>query len=370
MRMPQLDFIRFYIVLSIIYGHLMQVSIFPKYSDIPVIEYIIQHFTYSFGLGCEILFILSGFLFFLSLNKHKYSVFEFTIRKWIRLITPIFFLSCVYYLLKLLGLTTLNRWTVLYQLLLIGDSGPFPLWSGYPFLWYITSMFISMVFYFSLYTTTECKKFFLITGIIIYLSYSMLAPKNFWYPADPYIGGVLYTYLLRGLAGVGMGCFLGLAYQKYRPRFRKHSFLSFILTSMLEISLMVFFVYSINLIDVKTSYLIFPLSFIFFFFIFVLYKDTRGGGVLSLILSNSIFTKIGSYTYSIYVMQHAAFIISEAYLFPNETFGIQTFPILNIILSITLSILLGIFTFHYIEKPGVAFLNNKFNDFLARQQAK
>ena len=212
MYMYNLDFLRIYLVLSIVYGHMMQYFLF-EYFPIPY-KNIKIFFTYKFGYAVEMLFVLSGFLFYYSSLKRQ-TILDFIVSKWIRLGPVIVFAAIVYAIFSCFGWYDFDVWNAIFQCLLLSFSGPFDI-QGLGYLWYIGVMFVSMVFYFYLLVQFKYKYVKLIMILIVYFSYTILVSGSKFYSSDPYLYGIFLCYLLRGLAGVGAGYFVAKIYEKVK----------------------------------------------------------------------------------------------------------------------------------------------------------
>lgn len=105
-------------------------------------------------------------------------------------------------------------------------------------------------------------------------------------------------------------------------------------------------------------------SVVAFFCIFFLCMLTEKG-LLSRIISRTGFCRLGKYSYSIYVMQEAAFYILSHTLWKNAGF-LKQCPAAALGLSVVLTILFGAGIYYLVERPAADFLyrtgKSKYNE--------
>ena len=67
-KITQIEFLRLLFMLLILYGHLMQLFIFPHFGDMPIFIELRKYMSFATGYLCEAFFVISGFLLSLSLS--------------------------------------------------------------------------------------------------------------------------------------------------------------------------------------------------------------------------------------------------------------------------------------------------------------
>ena len=200
-----LDLLRFIAVSIIIFGHLIE-KFLLKYFDVPLYISIQTHHAMMYGLMCELLFLISGFLFYYSTLKNQ-TIIDFMVKKWIRLAPVVVFSVLLWCFFPKLSVFQCYS-SALLQCFFVAQNGIIGT-SDMSHLWYIDVMLLSMVFYFYLLKNFDFKFVKLIMALIIFFSYTMIMPGEKYYPTDPYFHGIFFSFLLRGLAGIGVGFFLG-----------------------------------------------------------------------------------------------------------------------------------------------------------------
>ena len=228
--------------------------------------------------------------------------------------------------------------------------------------WFISPYFWVMLFYFYVLKHFKFDKANFIIALIIY--FSTVASVNYFHGrfdretfALFFSGGMLYC-----LAGIGLGYFIGLFYEKVKNcseifKTAAQKFIKFVIVSVIELCSFSFIIYHFFFKplnnDNKIIYMII-LSVLFFCF---LIKQ----GLLSKIFNNNISEFLGKYSYSIYVMQQVAFDIMGITLWKHTDF-LANYPVISTVLSLLIAVLTGIFTYHLVEVPGGKFLRAVFKN--------
>lgn len=78
-----------------------------------------------------------------------------------------------------------------------------------------------------------------------------------------------------------------------------------------------------------------------------------------MLLNSRYSSFIGQYAFSIYIMQVFCLHLFKEYIW-KWSFIIKYNPYLMIALSLFISIVVGILTYHFVEKPAANFLKRKF----------
>ena len=284
-------------------------------------------------LGVEFFFILSGVLFTLTYNPEK-NINLFIEKKCIRFI-PITIFGAILSLICN-GRFDANRFfadVFLY-------SGIFPNIVGYngP-AWYISVLFWVLLFFFMIRKAMKKNKAYLIIFVITFVS-SICVIKY----RDIFVA-VFSPHLLRGLACIGIGCFVAEMYLIYKERVKNSIFIS-----ILELFCLL---YSILCIFVKSLFcdrIIACISFSFLIFLFLQKK-----GFFSKILDNINWSNFSKYCLSIF-LTHG---VVTTYILPKYlAFGTLELSIIAII-AITL---LGIVAYYMVENQIEKKLRRKVNE--------
>lgn len=82
-------------------------------------------------------------------------------------------------------------------------------------------------------------------------------------------------------------------------------------------------------------------------------------GYFSRLLNNDFSVILGRYSYSIFIMHTIVLDLFKVYLWQSHKSFIIHYPILNLIIPIFVSIVVGILTYHCVERPAANYLKNK-----------
>lgn len=154
--------------------------------------------------------------------------------------------------------------------------------------------------------------------------------------------------LLRAIGGLGIGYFIGNWYitNKYKiSNLKLNSKTKYLLTGLEFYGL--YFIIN-NLILHHFKYNNDFIYIIFFIITIILFLIKQG--LISQILSNDILPKLSKYCYSIYVTHMLIFMIVRNYMYKDFLNFTAQYQSIIMITSIILVILLGIFTYHCVEK--------------------
>lgn len=214
--------------------------------------------------------------------------------------------------------------------------------------WFVAALFWTSLFYFYIYKIFEKKIFNLITWIITIISLSFII--NVSYPkfaGNDYISYIIINHgIMRALAGIGLGYFISMLYNS--------NFLFKIKTNI-YISILEIYCFCFLLFYIPGNYFLYIVIFSILFYLFLIRK-----GVLSRLLNYNILSKLGAYSYSIYIMHILVYnILKYTIAIPNTKF-ILTQPFLFLSLAITTSVIVGILTYYSFEKPVTKYLKSKY----------
>lgn len=179
--------------------------------------------------------------------------------------------------------------------------------------------------------------------------------------------GVFSLAMARAVAGIGTGYLLGVFYDSVKEKWEKpegdllHEKKRTIMISFIELGSFLFLLtdFFAGKNAGKNQF-----SVVVFFCIFFLCMLTEKG-LLSRIISRTGFCRLGKYSYSIYVMQEAAFYILSHTLWKNAGF-LKRCPAAALGLSVVLTILFGAGIYYLVERPAADFLyrtgKSKYNE--------
>lgn len=161
--------------------------------------------------------------------------------------------------------------------------------------------------------------------------------------------GIINLGLARALAGIGLGILIAKGIDEFKEvTFNVDKRIKLLLMSIIEIMSTVFLIrYFLLGLKYKNAFIV----VIVFSILFVCFINKSG--ILSKILNRRIFSVVGKYSYSIYVMQQISFWIMQRSLWKMQ---IIDSTMMCIFISLLFSLVVGIITYHCIEKPFYRFL--------------
>lgn len=333
-----ISFLKTIFTIQILYGHILQHFLIPKFGENLFFKNLFNYTSYSFGYLCECFFIISGYFLINKIEKCNFK--ELVIKNIIRLWPALFFSILVGYILSRFSIAPWYHLNVIPELLFLNNAIIPKIPSITGVAWYINSLFWSSIFYYLLFHLSDNRKFIYINGVIVFVSYSILFSKIHLY-SEPIVFYDMFTFcFIRGIAGVG----LGMLIYKIRINFIIKNIVQYIFISLLELILIVSIIIYSSIIKIDYS---FPILLILFIILFVIFKYRLG--FFSNIFNIKIFSIVERYTYTTYIMQWQTFYILDKFVWENEIFGVIKFPILNIVLSIIACFIVGIVSYYIIK---------------------
>lgn len=332
-----IDSVRFLFSIIIVYFHILHRNIFKSLNEVQMPNYEALALSCSHTyLIVECFFIIAGFFLFKTfVCKKDLSFKDFVVDKIARLWPVLAF----YLLLEGFGY---RQFLNLFFLQSIGIS-----LESQGINWYISPFFWVLIFYFYLLKNFSLKAVNLVIALCVYFGFVI----NINYLSGSFGRNVIFDFLnlgmLRALAGIGIGYFIGNFYMSKKDKIEKlNSKLSYILFSVFEVLTFGFLIYHFLFSPLQyKNHFIFVIVFSIFF-ILLLFKK----GVVSNVLDKLPIYKLGKYSYSIYVMQQLSFYWLRKSLWKYSSLLDNVG--LTITLSLLFSFIVGVLTYYLIEKPG------------------
>ena len=341
-RYHNIEFLRFTFAIIIVYFHILHANII-KYIGNNYDYKILAKLSDNAGWIVECFFIISGYFLYKNIiNSNSIDIAKFIWKKITRL-WPVLIFSII------IGVIFFkqNIYPAIFNALFLQCIGLSLDYKGIN--WYISPLFWALILYYAIFKNFDNKKAYVFVGGICYFGYLI----NINYCHGGFGRGVIYNILdlsfLRALAGIGLGILIGKLLTEFI--FTMNEKIKYILFSIIEISSIIFliryFLFGLKYKNAFIVIIVFSLLFVSFI---------RQYGILSQVLNLSIFSQLGKYAYSIYVMQQISFWILQKTLWKTQIIENTSICIL---LSLIFSIILGIITYHLIEKPGYKYLMNR-----------
>lgn len=334
-RNAWIDFIRILFSIGIFLTHLNSLSQPSENVDL----------IYCFGfLGVEFFFIISGYFMAASANKYTQSESEhvgkatmhFLWKKYNRVFPYYFVAWCIGFTVDhVVGIFSGKQ--VLKDLIQsipafmhLGIAG-FPMYQAIDPAWYISAMLLSMFILYPLLLLLREKFTYIIAplaSIGIY-GYLLLRVGNLA-TINPLDGGFVYTGLLRGIAGISLGC---VCYEGARLLSRK----SFSTKGRRMLTLLELLCYAVAFLGMNTQALMRP----DFYVVAILVP------AVMLSFSNKSYTscfqpariKLGEVSLAIFLADYPARVLTKK-LLPTEVLGERILPCVGFLLLFSSIILL------------------------------
>lgn len=352
-----IEFIRFIFAISIVYFHLLHSAMIPYVGNSQVYGMLAEQTKYTKYI-VECFFIISGYFLYQTIDRHpEKSTLDFAVSRISRL-WPV--LACSIILSVFINGKSL--YASLVDLFFLQSSGLATDWKGLN--WYVSAFFVVELFYFILYKCLHnSPKMKLFICLLVYFGYELNINFTDGEFGRKMIFGMINLGLARAIAGVGLGYLLadvyGMIMKKYRESQNTYECKEkkqFWVVSFLEIAtflmLMLDFFCSDRAYDNQfIVVLLFPI-----FFVCLLSRQ----GIFSKLTDHKWSGLLGRYAYSVYVMQEVAFGILEKTLWKNTGY-LERYPALMIGVSVMLTFVLGMITYHIIEKPVGMALKKRFS---------
>lgn len=336
------EFLRFIFAIIIVYFHILHNNIMRFIGSNQ--DYVtLAQLSNKAGYIVECFFIISGYFLYKNLNNlNSIETPNFIWKKFVRL-WPVLVFSLIIEVLFF----RLNIYTAIFNSVFLQCIGLSLDYKGIN--WYISPLFWTLIFYYAVFKNFDNKKAYVVLGGICYFSYlTNISFCNGGFGRET-VWGIVNLGLTNALANIGLGIFIGKTLdvtEKVKISFNS-KFMSLTI-SLLEICCILFLVrYFLLGLEYKNAFIV----VIVFSILFVCFIKKRG--LISNLLNMKIFSELGKYVYSIYVMQQISFNILQRTLWKTT---IVNDTVICILISLIFSVFLGLFTYHTIEKPSYKYL--------------
>lgn len=351
-RLRNIEFLRFFFAVSIIYFHLLHSFMMPYTQGTEIYQLLAEQSRYAKYI-VECFFIMSGcFLYRSLLTRPDQNGRDFLTKKILRL-WPVLAVSTV---LSVVFLDVPLDQGIL-NLFFLQSTGLTTGWKGLN--WYVSAFFFAEVFYFLLYKVMKNSKAMkLLICLLVYFGYVLNITSTEGGFGRAVVYGVFSLAMARAVAGVGLGYLLGNLYdclgetfQTAKPEAKKNLFWWISLAEIISfLGLLCNFFMGKE--AGKNQFIV-----VILFSVLLLCMLTEKG-ILSRLAARTPFWKFGKYAYSIYVMQETAFFILEKTLWKNTEL-LREHAAAAILLSLAGAALLGIISYYTVEKPAAEYGRKK-----------
>ncbi|MBQ8460041.1 acyltransferase family protein [bacterium] len=286
-------------------------------------------------------------------------------KKFIRLYPVAIFIVISAFIISLFGIKDFNLYANILVLLNLHGTGMSVHLDGCsvikPF-WYVSSMLWVLGIYYYMLKNFDKKKVNFAIFLIVFFCYSFLINAK-----NGHINSIEQTFyhifnvgFMRALGGIGIGYIIGDWWKIYKEKIQQITFNTYqkIIVTFAEFICLYFMINNLILHRLKfNNHMIFIFDFIAIIILFVVKK-----GYISQILNDSILgdisVNLAKYTYSLYMVHKLVFAILAGSLWKYHTEFVYTHPLGNVILTLSLVMIFGVFTYHCVEQPCGNFLKH------------
>ena len=363
-KIKNIEFLRVIGCIAIVFLHFYNVNGFlGAFKDIEFINS--MHISTSNGQkAVDLFFMLSGFFFVLTLNL-KQNTLDFVKKKIIRFYPVFIFVILLTLLASLFRLTNFHFYDNLLCFLCLDGTGLAFKRGDVTVFWYISSMlWVLLALFYSLKIfKKEQVNLFLVCAVFFCYSFLIHAKggkitnntQTFYY--------IFNVGMLRAIGGIGIGYFIGEWYKNNVEKIKNYTFNIYqkIFLTIIEFMCIYFTINNLMLHKIKfKNDMIFIVTFAILIICFLL-----KGGYISRILDNDFWGKISKYTYSIYMTHNVVrFVLKNSFWVSNSEF-VYAYPMFNSFIAFVLVLILGIFTYHFVEKPCAQYFKERAKSLVA-----
>lgn len=347
-KLKNVEFIRFFFAVSIVYFHLLHSAMMPYTGEAEIYTYLAEQSKYAKYI-VECFFIMSGYFLYGSLLRYpEQKTMDFLSKKIIRL-WPVLAISTVFSMIFL----DVPVSEGILNLFFLQSTGLTTGWKGLN--WYVSAFFFAEVFYFLLYRTLKNSRTMkIVVCMLVYFGYVLNIVTTDGGFGRKVVYGVFSLAIARAIAGVGLGYLLGNFYDGIKEKYQK---------TLLEAGTERKAVLGISLAEMGSLLVLLGDFFggkqagknqfivVIFFSVFFVCMLTEKG-IFSRLISKTPICVFGKYAYSIYVMQEAAFYLLKKTLWKNTGF-MQTCPTGALGVSVLVAVCMGVAVYYLVEKPAL-----------------
>ena len=352
--LKNIEFLRVIGCLAIVMIHLFNsVALHGLFSDINLYHKM-YNFTSNGNKAVDLFFILSGLFFSIKIDTRK-SIIEFLRKKIIRFYPVLIFVLILFFISSIFGITSFTLYDNILAVLGLNGTSLIIKNGNVGIFWYVSAMLWVFTLFLYLLKHYDKKNVNLFIFLSIFFCYSFIIHAK---------GGVInrqtqtfyYIFnigMMRAIGGIGLGYFIG-------EWFKNRTFVIEIvwyklLASILEIFCVVFIIR--NLLFNKLQYdnqIIFIVVFVITIVLFLMKQ-----GIISRFLESDIWSNLSKYTYSFYMTHAFIFSVLKGAVWNKHSEWVYSHPILNVFVALLMVFVVGVLTYHCIEKPFTKVLAKK-----------
>ena len=338
-----INFIRFWLALAIIYEHC--IGFLLSRGKSVYLQTLQSNLSLSGGIFVNIFFLISGFFLFRSCNPSKNKTMDIFFKEKLFRLWPVTLFS--FFILFIIGHFNtkdfFNMFFINSGVGLINSTGHNEV------VWYVYALFWLSLFFYFLIKNLELKNLIFLCSVIAFFGVTGLEHSVGKYNGFV-ISPILTTGMTRGLTFISLGILFSIFMTFYEANnFNKNNSFQFkLFITLIEAYLLFYLFYNCCFHKPSVATNAYTFLFIGIFFLFIIKK-----GFISKFFNYKLFGKIGDWAFSMYVLQFSIIEFCQEFLWgSNER--------VNLHMTVFLCVLIGAITYKYIEKPILHFLKAKY----------
>lgn len=299
-KLKNIEILRFIFIIQIMLMHLVcSKGLLSSLSfHVPLFRYL-HETAWSAYVGVDYFFIISGFfLYYTFRNMHSHQFILHKIKRFLP--TMLVSLMIIFLLSRYYSDIRFDQYRAIYTITFTASFMPV----GVGYSWFIGPLFWASLFYFYTLKHFDRKYLNILFSILIIASYSILVNNtcNNFSNASPQLYRFLNVGVLRALAGMGIGYFIGQLYTESLRDLRDlaPNRLYRTLFTIAEALLLFFIIYCGSFCPFGKNAMIAIFAFVALFILFLL-----KWGHISRFLDNNVSVFLGKYVFTIYVLEEA-----------------------------------------------------------------
>lgn len=353
-----IEFLRIIGCIAIILLHLFSDKRLHKmFDDIDLYNKFLM-MTHNGQKAVDFFFMLSGLFFGLKLDVTK-PLIEFIKHKLIRVYPLLVYCIVLFFLISLTGAVNFTFYDNILNLLCLNGTFLVLKSGNMGVFWYVSAMLWTMILFYYLIKHFGKPKANLVIAIMIAISYCFIihAKGGAINSSRPTFYNIFNIGMMRAFGGIGLGYFISEWYKESIQSIKNtvYPLWSRLFITIVEFMCLYFIIN--NLMFHKLHYknhMIFIVTFVIIIMLFLMKK-----GFISSLLDIDIWSKFSRYTYSLYMTHTIVMNTLMGSLWKYHPEWVYAHPAENVIMTLVLVLILGIFTYHFVEKPCTKFFTQR-----------
>jgi len=349
-RFKNIEFLRVIGCIAIILLHLYSdVRLHKYFGDIELYDRFFR-MTYNGQKAVDLFFMLSGFFFALKVDTTK-SIWNFLKNKLIRLYPVLIWITLLTFIASLFGVMKFDLYNNILALCCLNGTSLVVDLGNTGIFWYVSTMLWIFLLFYYLLKNYDKKHVNLFIALLVFFSYSFLihAKGGKINSNTQTFYNIFNVGMLRGFGGIGLGYFIAEWYKNNAECIKKIVLNAKQKLCLTIIEFMCIFFIINNLMLHRPSFknhFFYIVVFLATILLFIIKQ-----GYIAQFLEKDFWSNLSKYTYSFYMTHIIVYNILRGSFWQQCSNWIYAHPVQNIIYTLVLVFILGIFTYHFVEKP-------------------